>query len=214
VSFSVPTGNFGDIFAGYIAHKMGLPIDRLMIATNSNDILVRALQSGEYKQTGVHATLSPSMDIQISSNFERLIFDLVGRNSDRVSEYMNDLQASGGFTLSADELRQFGSLFDAHKVDDRDILATIKATYQTSGYILDPHTAIGIKAVQEYRKASNVPYVTLATAHPAKFNTACEEAIGISPSLPAHMADLFERKEHYISLENDKALLQRLIKVA
>ena len=214
ISFSVPTGNFGDIFAGYIAQKMGLPIDRLVIATNSNDILVRALKTGKYEQTGVHATLSPSMDIQISSNYERLIFDLVGRNSDKVVQYMNDLQVSGGFTLSSDELAKFQSVFDAHKVNDHSILETIKAVYKANGYILDPHTAIGIKAAKECRSKAAVPSVTLATAHPAKFNVACEEAIGISPSLPAHMSDLFDRKEHYISLENDKALLQRLIKVA
>jgi threonine synthase len=214
VSFSVPTGNFGDIFAGYIAKQMGLPIDKLVIATNSNDILARTLKTGSYSQNGVNVTLSPSMDIQISSNFERLVFDLTGRSGDDVTSYMRELQTTGGFSLAADQLEALRALFDARKVDDTETLQTIRDTYQQNSYILDPHTAIGLKAAQECLKNSAFPRITLATAHPAKFGNASMEAINISPDLPPHMSDLFERKEHYISLENDKAMLQRLINVA
>ncbi|UTW54906.1 threonine synthase [Kordiimonas sp. SCSIO 12610] len=214
VSFSVPTGNFGDIFAGYIAKKMGLPINRLIIATNSNDILVRALKTGAYHQNGVNATLSPSMDIQISSNFERLIFDLADRNPHQVASYMSELQSENGFTLSGDELARLHSSFDAFKVDDAATLETIRTVYERSGYILDPHSAIGLKAARECASLNAKPCITLATAHPAKFSSACEQAIGVTPELPGHMADLFERKEHYISLDNDKDMLQRLINVA
>ena len=214
VSFSVPTGNFGDIFAGYIARQMGLPISKLVIATNSNDILARTLETGSYTQNGVSVTLSPSMDIQISSNFERLVFDLAGRNGDHVANYMNELQATGGFALEADQLATLRSLFDARKVNDDETLQTIRDVYTKNRYILDPHTAIGLKAAHECLEDSDAPRITLATAHPAKFGSACSDAINISPDLPPHMSDLFDRKEHYISLENDKAMLQRLINVA
>jgi threonine synthase len=214
VSFSIPTGNFGDIFAGYIAKQMGLPIDRLVIATNSNDILTRTLQTGFYTQNGVNVTLSPSMDIQISSNFERLVFDLVGRRGNDVSDYMNELQATGGFSLAKGQLETLRSLFDARKVDDVETLQTIRNVYAQNGYILDPHTAIGLRAAQECLKDIAVPRITLATAHPAKFGNACMDAINVSPELPPHMSDLFDRKEHYIALENDMDLLQRLINVA
>lgn len=214
VSFSVPTGNFGDIFAGYIAKKMGLPINKLVIATNSNDILVRTLSSGAYTQDGVNATLSPSMDIQVSSNFERLIFDLTNRNGKQVSKYMLDLQIQGGFALDEAEIAGLRNDFEACKVDDSETLETIKTVYEQNGYILDPHSAIGLKAAQKCAVNRDAPCITLATAHPAKFAGACEQAIGVTPPLPSHMSDLFDRKEHYISLENDRELLQRLINVA
>jgi len=211
ISYSVPTGNFGDIFAGYLAKQMGLPIDKLIIATNSNDILARTLVTGEYSQQGVNVTLSPSMDIQVSSNFERLLFDLAGRKTNAVKGLMDDLNTSGGFKLSDDQLMAMQANFMAARVDDITTLETMRFVHEKTGYLLDPHSAIGVAAVNECLPESDGPRVTLATAHPAKFGAACEEAVKVTPALPDHMSDLLEREERYISLQNDKAALQALV---
>lgn len=194
VSFSVPTGNFGDIYAGHIARQMGLPIDQLIIATNQNDILDRCVATGEYKMDGVSPTLSPSMDIQISSNFERLLFELHGRNGKQIKQLMASLREKKVFSLSEPVRLQLQKLFRSAAVDDLETKATIKAIWEASDYLADPHTAVGIAAAEICTEKSQ-PVVTLATAHPAKFPAAVEAACGISPALPPHMAGLMEREE-------------------
>ncbi len=212
VSYSVPTGNFGDIFAGYIARQMGLPIAKLVIATNSNDILARTLKTGRYAMDGVSATLSPSMDIQISSNFERLIFDLVGRDADQVQTYMDALNTSGAFSLSENESAHLRELFAADQVDDTATLNIMHRLYKETGYVSDPHSAVGFQAAQTCLHGAE-PKITLATAHPAKFPEAVRQAIGVTPELPAHMSDLFDRPERMITLPSDKsALMTRITK--
>ncbi|TNE61829.1 MAG: threonine synthase [Alphaproteobacteria bacterium] len=212
VSFSVPTGNFGDIFAGYIAKSMGLNIEKLVIATNSNDILARTLKTGRYERGDVFATLSPSMDIQISSNFERFLFDLAGRSGAGVEAYMDALAAEGGFTLEAGHYAALKAMFAAERVDDTATSDTMKAVFAATGYVADPHTAVGIRAAADCLPATGAPRVTLATAHPAKFGDAVKAATGVDPVLPAHMADLFAREERYITLANDKdALMARVL---
>ncbi len=210
ISYSVPTGNFGDIYAGFIAREMGLPIDKLVIATNSNDILARTLQTGSYSSGDVHATISPSMDIQVSSNFERMMFDLSGRNGQTISDYMRSFAAKGSISLSDTEIAKARDIFLAEQVDDettRQVMAELK---DSTGYIADPHTAVGLKASRQL-PAGGAPRVTLSTAHPVKFGAAVEEATGSVPRLPAHMADLYDREERYVSLPNDDQQLKAMI---
>ncbi len=201
VNFAVPTGNFGDVFAGYAAKQMGLPIDRLLIATNSNDILVRALETGRYEPKGVAATSSPSMDIQISSNFERLLFEASGRDSARIRSQMNALKQEGAFTLTDGELTAIRSTFAARRADDETVARTIRETHAETGYLADPHTAVAIAATQAER--TDGPTVVLATAHPAKFPAAVERASGIAPVAPERLRDLMSAKEHFSIISND-----------
>lgn len=208
LSFSVPTGNFGDIYAGYIARQMGLPIERLIIASNRNDILTRCLKTGEYKMAGVTPSLSPSMDIEISSNFERLLFDLYGRDGKQLAQRMAEFRSSKSLTLTETMRADFTALFSAHAVDDAATLATIKETYARTGYVLDPHTAVGVKAAQQFPGET---VVTLSTAHPAKFPEAVQQATGLMPALPPHMADLFERTERITPMQNDAEALKKFI---
>ncbi len=202
VSFAVPTGNFGDILAGYVAKKMGLPIDRLLIATNINDILVRTLQTGRYEVTGVTETTAPSMDIQVSSNFERLLFETLQRDGAAVQRLMASLNQSGAFTLSPQALALIAEDFDAARTTPSQTAQTIKQALQQSGYLLDPHTAIGLFAARQNRTAAT-PIVTLGTAHPAKFPDAVEAACGTRPTLPAWQGDLMTRAERQQTLAND-----------
>jgi threonine synthase len=210
ISFCVPTGNFGDIFAGYAASRMGLPVDRLVIATNVNDILVRTLNTGRYEPNQVMATSSPSMDIQISSNFERLIFESAGRDAGRVCQLMDDLGKRGGFTLSDSELEAMRSLLSAEAVDEAEVERTIRDLAVNTGYICDPHTAVGIAAAHRY-PAGETPMVTLATAHPAKFPDAVEAATGQRPDVPARLKDALDGEERFSVLENDYAALTDFI---
>lgn len=207
VSFSVPTGNFGDIYAGYIAKKMGLPIEQLIIATNRNDILARTLATGTYEMAGVEPSLSPSMDIQISSNFERLLFDLYERDGKTIAEIMTNFREHKKFTLTPLALSRLRAEFAAASASDEETKTTIKDCYQTTGELLDPHTAVGLCAGNKARKDSQTPLVILATAHPAKFPDAVESATesigGIHPTLPPHLADLFTRKEKFKRISND-----------
>ncbi|WCL53647.1 threonine synthase [Gimibacter soli] len=212
VSFSVPTGNFGDIFAGYIARGMGLPIERLVIATNANDILARTLKTGSYAMGDVHATISPSMDIQISSNFERLMFDLAGRDGAAVRAYMDTFAANRSFSFAPAEYAALKDLFSAARVDDKETSATMQAVYKASGYVADPHTAVGIRAAEVCLPATGTPRVTLSTAHPAKFGAAVKAAVGVDPVLPAHLADLLGREERYQTLPNDLNALKALMR--
>ncbi|WP_136634727.1 threonine synthase [Pseudooceanicola onchidii] len=210
VSFTVPTGNFGDIFAGYIARKMGLPIDKLVVATNQNDILHRCLSTGDYIPDGVIPSISPSMDIQVSSNFERVLFDAYGRDGKAVSQLMDELKA-GGFTVSQGALQHLQDLFVSGRASEEETTATIKALRATTGEILCPHSAVGVKVAQENLDPA-VPMITLATAHPAKFPDAVEAATGIRPGLPPRMADLFDRDERVTRVENDLAEIEHLIR--
>ncbi|MCP3056244.1 threonine synthase [Aurantimonas marianensis] len=210
VSFTVPTGNFGDIFAGYGAKRMGLPVERLVIATNENDILVRTLDRGRYETTGVHATMSPSMDIQVSSNFERLIFEASGRDGELVRRLMQQLGQSGSFTLPEAVLAAIGAEFDAGTTDEPATAGTIKRMLATTAYLLDPHTAVGV-AVAESRLGRE-PMITLGTAHPAKFPAAIEKATGISPALPPSHADLMQKREALDRLPNEIGAVQDYIR--
>lgn len=207
VSFTVPTGNFGDIFAGFVAKQMGLPIDRLIIATNDNDILSRTLATGSYAMRGVEQTSSPSMDIQISSNFERLLFESYGRDTAAVRGLMRSLSQSGEFTIADAPLKAIREQFSASRSTVAETAATIDAVLKQDGYLLDPHSAIGVKVAREYADTTS-PMVVLATAHPAKFPDAVKDACGVSPALPAWLSDLMERKEHFTRLQNDLKIVQ------
>ncbi len=208
ISFTVPTGNFGDIFAGYVAKRMGLPIERLVIATNQNDILHRTLQSGEHRKQGVMPSLSPSMDIQVSSNFERLLFDLYDREGEAVRQLMGELGA-GGFALSQGALGRLRAEFDSGSCSEAETSTTIRETYARTGEVLCPHSAVAVKVAQEQKGAA--PMVVLATAHAAKFPDAVQAACGLHPELPPHMADMFTRPERLTNCANDLAALKALI---
>ncbi|MCJ8517519.1 threonine synthase [Pseudorhizobium tarimense] len=196
VSFTVPTGNFGDIFAGYVAKRMGLPIERLVIATNDNDILARTLKRGRYEMRGVKATTSPSMDIQISSNFERLLFEAYGRDPSSVRAAMASLKQSGAFEVQPEALKAIRKEFRAARATEKQVAATIRETLAETGYLIDPHTATGVFVARKHAKASS-PMVTLSTAHPAKFPASVKSACGIDPALPSWLADLMNREERF-----------------
>ena len=210
VAFTVPTGNFGDIFAGFVAMKMGLPIARLVIATNENDILARTLKTGRYEMKSVKATTSPSMDIQISSNFERLLFEAYGRDASRVRGAMASLSQSGAFEIEADALKAIRRLFRAGRASEKDVARTIREVKDESGMLLDPHSAIGVFVAGKHRRPSD-PMVTLATAHPAKFPAAVKSASGIDPTLPTWLADLMDREERFDVLEPDLKTIEAFI---
>lgn len=207
-SYSVPTGNFGDIFAGYLASQMGLPVGQLMIATNRNDVLHRLLETGTYHRQSLEKTLSPSMDITVSSNFERLMFDLYERDPSAVNALMAAFQ-DGDISLSSRAMERCRSLFASCRVDDEETTACIATIWRDCAYLLDPHSAIGVSAAQQGSATVSGPWVTLATAHPAKFPEAIERSgVGVSPELPAHLADLFELPEHFDVLGNDLGEVQ------
>ncbi|EWC39094.1 threonine synthase [Pseudomonas stutzeri] len=212
VAFSVPTGNFGDIFAGYLARNMGLPINQLIVATNRNDILHRFMSGNRYDKDTLHASLSPSMDIMVSSNFERLLFDLHGRNGKAVAELLDAFRASGKLSVEEDRWTEARRLFDSLAVDDEQTCATIAQVFKETGEVLDPHTAIGVHAARECRRSPSIPMVTLGTAHPVKFPDAVEKAgIGQALALPAHLADLFERGERCTVLPNELSAVQAFV---
>ncbi len=210
VSFTVPTGNFGDIFAGYCAKRMGLPIAKLVIATNENDILARTLRTGRYETRGVVHTTSPSMDIQISSNFERLLFDAFGRDAQSVKQAMAGLTQSGAFTIDAEPLKRIRKEFSAGKATRKQVAAIIRSTMEESGYLLDPHSAAGVHVSHRFEKP-NAPMITLATAHPAKFPDAVISACGIDPALPSWLSDLMHREEKFERLQPDLEAVESYI---
>lgn len=209
IDFVVPTGNFGNVFAAYAAKKMGLPIGRLVVATNRNDILARFLSSGEMKLERVEPSLSPSMDIQVSSNFERFLFDLYDRDGAAVADVLNDFRKTGRFTVDQGMLARAHAIFDGYATDDAETTQTIRRVREETGEIVDPHTAVALSAAYRARRdgtaAAGVPLVSLASAHPAKFPDAVEAAIGIRPPLPPRLADLMERPEYFTELPNDYA---------
>ncbi len=210
IAFSVPTGNFGDVFAGYVAAQMGLPIERLVVATNVNDILFRALSKGDYSVGNVYPTASPSMDIQVSSNFERLLFDLEGRDGSTTGARMKWFEQMGKMVLSSD-LRRNASIFTAARVDEDEMARTMNMTHQNYDMIIDPHTAIGLHAAQQQDLPSDIAMVTLATAHPAKFRDIVEQATGQRPALPSRIGNLFEREERYDVLPGDYESVSQFI---
>jgi len=210
VTFVVPTGNFGDIFAGYCAQRMGLPVRTLVIATNSNDILARTLESGRYETGAVTPTISPSMDIQVSSNFERLLFESLDRDATTLQGLMSGLGQSGSFTVPETGLAAIRKLFRADRANETQTSATIAGTQQASAYLLDPHTAVGVSVARPLL-GGDTPVITLATAHPAKFPAAVAAATGIEPALPVWLADLYEREERLTVLDNDQGEVERFI---
>ncbi|MBB4152492.1 threonine synthase [Sphingomonas jinjuensis] len=198
VAFSVPTGNFGDVFAGYVAAKMGLPIERLVVATNVNDILHRAISAGDYSKGGVRQTPTPSMDIQVSSNFERLLFDLGGRDGAALAAQMTGFDDSGAMRLTNAQREGAAGLLSSDRVDLDEMTMAMRWACEEAGEVIDPHTAIGLAAAR--RAGVDAPMVTLATAHPAKFRDAVERATGTRPTLPARVGDLFDREERFVTL--------------
>jgi threonine synthase len=200
VAFAVPTGNFGDVFAGYVAARMGLPIERLIVATNVNDILHRALSSGDYSQGTVTPTATPSMDIQVSSNFERLLFDLGGRDGAALAEQMRGFEATRAMRLTNAQREGAAKLFGSARIDETGMSRAMRWAYDAAGEIIDPHSAVGLAAALAADIDPSVPVVTLATAHPAKFRDAVERATGVRPALPSRTGDLFGREERYVTL--------------
>ncbi len=211
VSFSVPTGNFGDIFAGYAAYRMGLQIQRLVIATNENDILYRTLKTGAYRPESVVATSSPSMDIQVSSNFERLLSELAGRNAARVRSAMSDLKSRGGFELGDQELMGLRMVFSASRVGEAEVNRTIADLDRTCGVLIDPHTAVAVAAARAERGDEATPMVILSTAHPAKFPDAVGKACGRAPDRPARLDAALAGVERYDVLPNEYTAVARFI---
>jgi threonine synthase len=211
VTFTVPTGNFGDIFAGYVARRMGLPVRWLHIAANVNDILARTLKTGIYEVREVHATASPSMDIQISSNFERLLFDAGGRDAPAVRRLMEQLKQSGRFVLPDAMLATIRESFDAGRADETETSAAIRAAWREAGELVDPHTAVALSVAERDSSDTSVPNIVLSTAHPAKFPDAVEAACGVRPQLPAWLDGLMTRNERVKIMKNDQAEVERLV---
>ncbi len=209
VSFSVPTGNFGDVFAGYVAKQMGLPIDRLIVATNENDILHRALSKGDYSAGQVTPTQSPSMDIQVSSNFERLLFDLGGRDGAATAAAMQGFEAARAMTIPADQRSAAAAIIDSARIDSDGMASALRWAREKCGQVIDPHTAIGLAAARA--SAGDAPMVTLATAHAAKFQEAVERASGVRPPLPARAQGLFDREERYDVLPATLAAIEAYV---
>ncbi len=211
ISFSVPTGNFGDIFAGYLASKMGLPVEQLIVATNANDILHRCISDNDHSKKELIHSLSPSMDIMVSSNFERLLFDLYDRDGASIAQLIEDFK-SGSMPLNDTALTKMRGLFSSYRLDDEAMIEVIREVFDKTGYLLDPHTAIGVEAARQVRKSQDVPMVCLATASPAKFPEAARKA-GQSedPALPHSMKDLFEREERYTVQGNDLGGIQKFV---
>ena len=213
VAFSVPTGNFGNIFAGYVARRMGLPIAKLICASNRNDILTRFFESGRMERQETIASLSPSMDIQVSSNFERLLFELLNRDGEATATQMQDFASKGVFSVSPETLAEAHKIFTAARFDDQATLKEIKRAHEEYDLIIDPHSAIGLAAAQDARSKGecDMPIISLACAHPSKFPDAVKKAIDITPALPPHLKDLMERKERMLSVANDPKAIASLI---
>jgi threonine synthase len=214
VDFTVPTGNFGDIFAGYVAKRMGLPIRRLRIAANVNDILPRTLKTGHYEVREVHATTSPSMDIQVSSNFERLLFEACRRDAGTVRRLMDQLKQSGRFVLPDAMLAAIREEFDAGRADETETAAAIRATWREAGDLVDPHTAVALAVADRDTSDSKIPNIVLSTAHPAKFPDAVEAACGVRPNLPPWLDGLMSKPEQMEVMKNDQGEVERFVRSA
>jgi threonine synthase len=212
VGFAVPTGNFGNVYAAHAARRMGVPIDELVIGTNRNDSLVRFFNEGAMTIHGVEPSLSPSMDIQVSSNFERLLFELKGRNGAAIADAMTEFRRTGALPAGAEEWQAARALFTAHRVDDNETRATIAATWRDAGELIDPHSAVAVAAAKVARRDRRLAMVALACAHPAKFPDAVEGATGVRPTLPPALADLMERPERLTLLENDVRVVKEFVR--
>jgi threonine synthase len=208
VSFAVPTGNFGNVLAGWVAARTGLPVDQLVVGSNTNDILTRFLDTAVMTTAEVVPTLSPSMDIQVSSNVERLLFELNDRDGGITAEQMARFRATGTLVVESDQHRELTATFSGARFDDDATIAIMREVHATTGLLVDPHTAVGIGASRARRRDPDVPMIALATAHPAKFPEAVATATGVHPTLPAHLADLFERPERTSRLPNDLSAVQ------
>jgi len=214
VTFVVPTGNFGDAFSGYVAKQMGAPVGRIVLATNSNDLLTRALRTGRYERVAhSHATASPAMDIQVASNFERILFEALGRDGAEVKRLYDEFARTGGFDIPAPALAALRADFVSASVDDEETLAAMRDAYEDSGDVACPHTAVGFRALEKIEgEEIYAPVIDLATAHPAKFPDTVERATGIRPDLPAKCADLFSRSEKFDSLPADAEAVKQYIR--
>jgi len=211
VAFTVPTGNFGDVYAGYVAARMGLPIDRLVIATNINDILARTFATGSYEIRDVIPTTSPSMDIQVSSNFERLLFDAYKRDAAAIRSLMGSLAQSKRFNVSSAALGEMRSRFSAQHADEEEVAATMRVTFREAGYCVDPHTAVALAVAEKEQRDPNIPMIVLSTAHPAKFPEAVTAACGHWPKLPDWLAGLPDREERITVLPPDQAAVEKFV---
>ncbi len=211
VAFSVPTGNFGNVFAGEGARRMGLDVDQFVVGSNRNDILTRFFATGRLEASTVHPTLSPSMDIQISSNLERLLFEVTDRDGAAVAALMDEFRRTGAAELPAPALERLSGLWSGARFTDDETLEIIRAVYADTGLAVDPHTAVGLGAARAMRRHADVPMIALATAHPAKFPDAVEQAIGVRPALPDPLADLLDRPERYDELPNDLAAVEAYV---
>jgi threonine synthase len=209
INFSVPTGNFGDIYAGYVAKKMGLPINKLIIATNENDILKRVINKGIYRPSKTQHTISPSMDIQVASNFERLIFDICLNDSNRTLKLMNELKDKGEFTLEKEELKRIKNIFSAGSLTEEETKLTIKSIYNTDKILIDPHTAVGVGVANKITVSGNL--VVLATAHPAKFYEVVEKVTKLKPELPESLKNILNKKEVYEKISHNMKVIQNYI---
>jgi threonine synthase len=212
VNFAVPTGNFGNVFAGHAARKMGVPIEMLTVASNANDILTRFFETGRMETQGVVATHSPSMDIQVSSNFERLLYELMDGDGHATAREMQQFKQTGAFQLSQGQLARARTGFDGYRLDDPGTLEEVARQHANTGMLIDPHSAIGLAAARERRGDPQVPTIALATAHPAKFPDAVERATGQRPPLPDRLADLYDRPERYTTLPNELAQVQAFVR--
>lgn len=212
VSFCVPTGNFGNVFAGYGAMQMGLAVDQLVIASNTNDILTRFFESGVMALQEVVPTLSPSMDIQVSSNFERLLFDMVGRDGSALSEMMMQFRGEGSVSVEQHRLDWLSERFVAGRYSDEQCVAEMAAHFERTGVQIDPHTAVGLGVGRSLRRSTETPLICLGTAHPAKFPDAVKQATGHSPELPVGLSDLFERPERFERCPNDVAAVRQIVR--
>jgi threonine synthase len=212
VDFAVPTGNFGNVFAGYVARAMGLPVGRLWVGSNSNDILSRTFETGAMTIAEVRPTLSPAMDIQVSSNFERLLFEIYGRDGAQVAALVERFRRSGEAALEPAALQALRQVFAGRRIDDRETLAEMTRLYRETGETIDPHSAVGIATARHLAAGSTRPVIALGTAHPAKFPDAVEQACGVRPALPPRLADLYQREERCLRLPNDLRQVQTAIR--
>ena len=216
VAFAVPTGNFGNVFAGYAAKQMGLPISQFVIGSNANDILIRFIETGRMESKDVYETTSPSMDIQISSNFERFMFELLDRDSSALNDAMQEFKEAGHFSVTDAFMDRLKAIMDGERFDDAGTAKLIGDVHMETGYLLDTHSAIGVGAARARRWDKAVPMVILATAHPAKFPDAVKAASGVHPELPSHLSDLYEREEKYTELPGSfdaiKGYIEKILK--